>query len=198
MWGTSYGSVRIGTKPVDLWGFTGMVGDKSTSSETVTTVHDDRNYSSSTTYNYVSYSIRNASGDSADVNAESRHASAHEGDVVSAFWCEVRGKAVGTLAYYNHNRDKLGIVAQIRNDVAGPMGYNWLIVFALFLALFGVMNIVTGDGTSWYIYLAICAGSFYWIIKRRKKLLSLLDSAVEKSRSEAATIKALSAVVLKS
>jgi LPXTG-motif cell wall-anchored protein len=186
MWGTSYGSVRLGLKKVDLRGFTGRVSGVSSSSETVTTVGDDRNYSTSATYRYVSYKLTNAAGETADINnAENRHAAAKEGEVVSAYWCDVGDKTIDTLAYYNHSRKVLGIVAQARNDIAGPAGNNWMIVIALFLALFGVMNVVTGDGGSWYVYLGICVGIFVWIIRRRKKLLKLLDAAVNQSEGAA-------------
>lgn len=190
----SFGSTRLGRKTIELKGFTGRVSDKGTWSETYRTVDQDGRFVKSETYHSISYKLTDDEGSHASVSADEAEAGADDGDVVTAFWCDVNGEIHdANLAYYNHDRGKLGIVARTRNDVAGPPGHSYLLIVALVFALIGVMDIVDGDGEDWYIDFAVCIGLFYWILARRRKLLKLVDAAVARVKVERPGIRAVPA-----
>jgi hypothetical protein len=70
-------------------------------------------------------------------------------------------------------------VARERNDLAGPLPYNWIIIVCVIFVVAGVGRLLVGaGGTGSVLMLIIGIGAFYWIMQRRKKLVSFVESAV--------------------
>jgi hypothetical protein len=180
----SYGSAQVGSKTVELRGFTGKVSGVSKSSYTQTTVDHQNRTSSTSTTTYTEFRLTAADGSIQQLEVQSKYARVNDGDVATAFWGVVKGKDRNNyLAVYNHQLGELGVIASERNLLAGPAGHAFLVIIAVFAGVFGVMGLFSGSIVGGIIGVGI-AGGVYWIIKqRRKALLELVDQGVSKVTS---------------
>lgn len=180
----SYGSAKIGSKTVELRGFTGTVSGVSKSSYTQTTVNHQNRTSSTSTTNYTEFRLNAPDGSLQQLEVESKYARVNDGDVATAFWGAVGGKDRNNyLAVYNHKLGELGIIPSERNLLAGPPGHAFLVIVAVFAGVFGVMGLLSGSGLGGLIGVGIAGGVYWWIKQRRKALLDLVDSGVSQVKS---------------
>lgn len=180
----SYGNAKVGSKDVELRGFTGTVSGVSKSSYTQTTVNHQNRTSSTSTTNYTEFRLNASDGSLQQLEVESKYARVNDGDIATAFWGNIGGKDRNYyLAVYNHKLGELGVIPSERNRLAGPMGHAFLIIVAVFAGVFGVMGVLSGSIVGGLIGVGI-AGGVWWIIKqRRDALLALVDAAVAQIKS---------------
>lgn len=174
----TFGSFKIGMKTIELRGFTGKVEDRAASTHTETTVDYDNRTTRTSTSHWVEFVLRDEDNATESMSAQQKDASVANGDTVTAFYGVVGGKNQSWLAFYNHKNGALGYAAKARNDLAGPFGYNMLIILAVIMGVFGVMNLFMGPGFPTFVMLALCVGISVWIYQRRKALKAQVDAAV--------------------
>jgi len=181
----NFDSARIGMKTVDMKGHTGTVTDIQRSSHTQTTVDYDRRTTTQSTTHYIDFTLALEDGRTMNISTQAKYAPVNKGDVVTGFWGEVRGKERPSyLAFYNHTTGALGINAEERNFLAGPVGHAYLMIVCVFLGMFGVMGLFRGGpDIGSIISTLICAAFFYHVFARRKKLLGLVHGGIERLKA---------------
>ena len=181
----NFDSAKIGMKTVDMKGHTGTVTEARRSSHTQTTVDHNRRTTSQRTTHNISFTLALDDGRTMNICVEAKEAPVNKGDVVTGFWGEVKGKERDSyLAFYNHTTGALGVVADERNFLAGPVGHAYLMIVGVFLGVFGVMGLFRGGpDTGSVIATLLCAAMAYSIYERRKKLLGLVHGGIERMKS---------------
>lgn len=176
----SYGETKIGMKTVEIRGFTGKVSGVSKSSYTHTSVDHNARTSSTSTTNYTEFRLTGDDGSLLQPEVESQYARVVDGDMATAFWGAVGGKDRNYyLAVYNHKLGELGVIPSERNRLAGPMGVNLMIIIAVFAGVFGAFALFGGSFVG-LIVVALVAGFFFWLKRRRGAVTDAVNAAVAK------------------
>ena len=182
----SVGSVRIGSKNIEIQAFTGEVMDTAHTTY-VETVRNQNGVSSTSTSHYNKFMLANGNGQHA-IEVSERVISIARGQRVTGFWGVVRGKESDWLALFNHTTGKLAWFTPTRNKLAGPPMNQFLIIVAVFAGVFSVMSLFGAFGSpgpATFIWLAISALIFWRVQKRRKALMHAVNTALTAVRMEA-------------
>jgi hypothetical protein len=178
----SVGSVRIGTKNIDIQAFTGEVMDTAHTTYVNTTTNQN-GYSNTTTSHYNKFVLANGNGQHA-IEVSERVISISRGQKVTGFWGVVRGKDSDWLALFNHDTGKWAWFRPTRDKLAGPPLNQLLIIIAVFAGVFGVFSLF-GSPVGAIPLLAI-SGLILWRVQtRRKSLMGAVTSALTTVRMEA-------------
>ena len=178
----SVGSVRIGTKSIDIQAFTGEVMDTAHSTYVNTTTNQN-GYSNTTTSHYNKFVLANGNGQHA-IEVSERVISISRGQKVTGFWGVVRGKDSDWLALFNHDTGKWAWFRPTRDKLAGPPLNQLLIIVAVFAGVFGVFALF-GSPVAAIPFLGISGLIFWRVQKRRKALMGAVTSALTTVRMEA-------------
>lgn len=178
----SVGSVRIGTKNIDIQAFTGEVMDTAPTTYVNTTTNQN-GYSSTSTSHYNKFVLANGSNQHA-IEVSERVISISRGQKVTGFWGVVRGKDSDWLALFNHDTGKWAWFRPTRDKLAGPPLNQLLIIIAVFAGVFGVFS-VFGSPVAAIPFLAISGVIFWRVQKRRKALMGAVTTALTTVRMEA-------------
>ena len=176
------GSVRIGSKNIDIQAFTGDVMDTAHTTYVNTTTNQGGVTSTSTSH-YNKFLLSNGSGQHA-IEVSERVISISRGQKVTGFWGVVRGKDSDWLALFNHDTGKWAWFTPTRNKLAGPPMNQLLIVVAVFAGVFGVMALLGASPAA--IVLLPLSGLIFWRVQRRRKaLMSAVTTALTAAQMEA-------------
>jgi hypothetical protein len=179
---TSVGSVRIGSKNIELRAFSGEVMDTAHTTYVNTTTNQSGVTSSSTSH-YNTFLLSNGSGQHS-IEVSERVISISRGQKVTGFWGVVRGKESNWLALFNHDTGKWAWFTPTRNKLAGPPMNQLLIVVAVFAGVFGVMALFGASPAA--LALLPLSGLIFWRVQRRRKaLMSAVTTALTTVRMEA-------------
>jgi hypothetical protein len=178
----SVGSVRIGTRNIDIQAFTGEVMDTAHTTYVNTTTNQN-GYSNTTTSHYNKFVLANGNGQHA-IEVSERVISISRGQKVTGFWGVVRGKDSDWLALFNHDTGKWAWFRPTRDTLAGPPLNQLLIIIAVFAGVFGVFSLF-GSPVAAIPLLAIAGVIFWRVQKRRKALMGAVTTALTTVRMEA-------------
>lgn len=169
-------TVTIGSRMIDLYAFTGEVVDQASSSSTHTTVHSNNQVTSRTDH-YAQLFVRAPDGEERDLEVANMKIGVRRDHTVSLLWGIKKGRETGKyLAVYNHDTKSIHHIRKENNDVAGPPGYNMIIIVAAFVGAFGLFGTLGGDMSA-AMFLLLSAGAVYWIYNRQRKLMAAVDAA---------------------
>lgn len=173
----SIGTIKAGSKTIDLYAFSGEVVDQQKSSHTQVTTHNNNQQQVSTSY-YNKIFLRAADGSERSIEIEDKGFSARTGNRASILWGIPPRKEEGPyLAVINHDTGAMHTIRKPINDLAGPPFYNMiLIVAALFIAV-GVVDLFSGNIFSAIMMCGIGGGIIYWIFSRQKALIEKVKAA---------------------
>lgn len=172
---SAIGSVQIGSRTVNLYKFTSEVMDSQRSSETQVTSYNNGQVSS-TTHHYNEVFLRAPNGEEISLEIGSSRVSVRQGNTVTVAWGILGNRERGPYTtVYNHNTKSIGHMAKPINDLAGPPGYNMLIILFVIIGVVSVFNLVSLMGL---LGVGATAGFFYWLLQRRKKLRTAIESAI--------------------
>ena len=158
----SVGSVRIGTKHIDIQAFTGEVMDTSRDNKFV---------------------LANGRGQHA-IEVSERVMSISRGQKVTGFWGVVRGRDSDWLALFNHDTGKWAWFRPTRDKLAGPPLNQLLIIIAVFAGVFGVFSLF-GSPVAAISFLAMSGAIVWRVQQRRKTLMGAVTTALTTVRMEA-------------
>jgi hypothetical protein len=178
----SVGSVRIGTRNIDIQAFTGEVMDTAHTTYVNTTTNQNGS-SNTTTSHYNKFVLANGHGQHA-IEVSERVISISRGQKVTGFWGVVRGKDSDWLALFNHDTGKWAWFRPTRDTLAGPPLNQLLIIIAVFAGAFGVFSLF-GSPVAAIPLLAIAGVIFWRVQKRRKALMGAVTTALTTVRMEA-------------
>ena len=178
----SVGSVRIGTKNIDIQAFTGEVMDTAHTTYVNTTTNQN-GYSNTTTSHYNKFVLANGNGQHA-IEVSERVISVSRGQKVTGFWGVVRGKDSDWLALFNHDTGKWAWFRPTRDKLAGPALNQLLIIIAVFAGVFGVFSLF-GSPVAAIPFLAMSGVIFWRVQTRRKALMGAVTTALTTVRMEA-------------
>lgn len=170
------GSVSIGGKQIDIHAFTGEVGDVSRRSETETT-YERGETTKSHTWNYIKFLVQAPDGTTQQAEVDTRQATVAKGEQVTLFWGIVGKKQSDYLAVYNHSSDKLGVVWNTRNDLAGPAILRSQIVLTVLVLVFLVAFIGT-SGLGSFVVLGLVVALWFYVHRRRQTLIKAVEAAI--------------------
>jgi hypothetical protein len=179
---TAVGSVRIGSKSIDIQAFTGEVTDTAHSTYVNTTTNQN-GHSTTSTSHYNKFLLSNGAGQHA-IEVSERVISISRGQKVTGFWGVVRGKDSDWLALFNHDTGKWAWFRPTRDKLAGPPMNQLLIIVAVFAGVFGVGALFSGSPASVFL-IAISALIFWRVQRRRKALMHAVTTALTTVRMEA-------------
>ena len=170
-------TVQIGSRTIDLYAHTGEVMDQSTSYHTESTVHSNNQVTTSTT-SYSQLFVRSKEGEEKSLNVPDMKIGVRKGNTVSIlFGIKQGGKDWGPyIAVYNHDTKSIHHIRKGNNDLAGPPGYNMMLIAAVIVGVIGGALVLSGDMSALF-FAAIGAGAVYWIYSRQKKLMAAVDQA---------------------
>lgn len=178
----SVGNVRIGSKNIDIQAFTGEVMDTAHTTY-VQTVQNQNGFSNTSTSHYNKFLLANGSAQHS-IEVSERVIGISRGQRVTGFWGIVRGKESNWLALFNHDTGKWAWFTPTRNKLAGPPMNQLLIIVAVFAGVFGVMALFGASPAA--IVLLPLSGLIFWRVQRRRKaLMSAVNSALTTVRMEA-------------
>ena len=178
----SVGSVRIGSKNIDIQAFTGEVKDTAHTTY-VETVRNQNGLSSTSTSHYNKFLLANGASQHS-IEVSERVISISRGQKVTGFWGVVRGKESNWLALFNHDTGKWAWFTPTRNKLAGPPMNQLLIVVAVFAGVFGVMALFGASPAA--IVLLPLSGLIFWRVQRRRKaLMHAVTTALTAAQVEA-------------
>ena len=180
----SVGSVRIGTKNIDIQAFTGEVMDTAHTTY-VETVRNQNGISNTSTSHYNKFLLANDHGGQHSIEVSERVISISRGQKVTGFWGVVRGKDSDWLALFNHDTGKWAWFTPTRNKLAGPPMNQVLCIAAVFAGLFGAMGLFGGSPGPAFVALAISALILWRVQRRRKVLMHAVSGALTTVRMEA-------------
>jgi hypothetical protein len=173
---TKISTTLIGSRSIDLHAFTGEVVDQSTSHHTEATVHANNQVTTSTT-SYSQLFIRDKNGEEREINVPNMKIGVRRGTTASLIWGIKTGKDWGPyIAVYNHDTKSIHHIRKGNNDLAGPPGYNMMLIAAVIVGVIGGYGVLTGDFSS-IVFLGAGCGAIYWIYMRQKKLMAAVDQA---------------------
>jgi hypothetical protein len=178
----SVGSVRIGTRNIDIRAFTGEVRDTAHTTYVNTTTNQN-GYGNTTTSHYNKFVLANGTGRHA-IEVSERVIGISRGQKVTGFWGVVRGKDSDWLALFNHDTGKWAWFRPTRDKLAGPPLNQLLIIVAVFTGVFGVFSLF-GSPVAALPLLAISGLIFWRVQKRRKALMGAVTTALTTVRMEA-------------
>lgn len=171
-------TVNIGSRLIDLHAFTGAVVDQTQASETRTTVHSNNQVTSRTDH-YSHIFVRAPNGEERDLEVANMQIGVRREHTVTLLWGIKKGKERGPyVAVYNHDTKGIHHIRKANNDLAGPFGYNLLLVVAVFVAVFGLFGVLGGNVAA-AIPLLLGGGSIYWVYGRQKKLMAEVAAAAK-------------------
>lgn len=182
----SVGNVRIGAKNIDIQAFTGEVMDTAHTTYVNTTTNQN-GQSNTTTSHYNKFLLSNGSGQHA-IEVSERVIRISRGQKVTGFWGIVRGKDSDWLALFNHDTGKWAWFTPTRNKLAGPPMNQFLMIVAVFASVFSVFSLLgafgsPGPGT--FIWLVLSVFIFWFVQRRRKALMTAVNTALTTVRMEA-------------
>jgi hypothetical protein len=156
--------------------FTGEVVDQSTSSETHTTVHSNNQVTSRTDH-YTHLFVRAPSGEECDLEVANLRMGVRRQHTVTLLWGIRKGKEQGPyVAVNNHDTKSIHHIRKGNNDLAGPPGYNLLLVVAVMVGVFGLFGVLGGSmGAA--VPLLLGVGAVYWVYSRQRKLMAAVEAA---------------------
>ncbi len=171
----AFETVTAGRKAIELYAFSGEVVEQQKSS--YTEVSRDHNQPTSTSY-FNKIFVRAADGSERSIEIEDSGFSARSGSKASIIWGIKKGKEEGPyVSVVNHDTGSIHLIRKSVNDLAGPPGYNMLlIVAALFIAL-GFFDLFNGHLGSALAMAGIGVGGIYWIYRGQKALLANIKDA---------------------
>jgi hypothetical protein len=178
----SVGSVRIGTKNIDIQAFTGEVMNTAHTT-CVNTATNQNGYSNTTTSRYNKFVLANGNGRHA-IEVSEHAIGISRGHKVTGFWGVVRGKDSDWLALFNHDTGKWAWFRPTRDKLAGPPLNQLLIVIAVVAGVFGAFSLF-GSPVGAIPFLGISGLIFWRVQTRRKALMGAVTSAVTTVRMEA-------------
>ncbi len=171
------GAINIGTRQVHIHRFTGIVMDSQRSSETSITGHTNGQIRSHT-FHYNEIFLRSADGEERAVEVGSAKVAVRVGNTATVAWGIVGSASTGSYTTVrNHETGLVGHVAKGINDVAGPPGYNMMIIVFVFVGVFSVMGVFSGKMSS-IIMTGATGYFFYWLTQRRRVLRAAMVDAV--------------------
>lgn len=170
------GSVIIGSKKIDIHSFTGNVTSSSLSSDTETT-YEDGQMTQHRKWTYNKFVVEAPDGSTQGTEVDTRQASVTQGELVTLFWGVVGTQESSYLAVYQHASDKLGVVWETRNVLAGPKWLYNQAVLTTIAILFLIFFIGTSGGASVVVFLMLLA-LWYWMFRRRQKLVKAVQASI--------------------
>lgn len=159
-------TLKIGLRTLTFYYFNGIVENRHDSSHTTTTYEQGTNrVVSSHTDHRSDLIIRNAAGDTQQVNAAAAHVSIREGSRVTLIMAATKEKGTQHfVSVYDHDSRQTGYFAKGVNDVAGPPLYNMGIIAAATAGVVGVIYFSAGK----ILPMGLAAAFFYELFRRRK------------------------------
>jgi hypothetical protein len=176
------GVVSIGGRRITLDALTGEVVDPPRSAHVQKSAECERD-TWTWIWHYNTFHVRTPGGKDWPVEIEERVAAVSKGQRVTLVRGIVGKKESNWLAVFNHTTDRLGYVAQTRNDLAGPLFYNLLMIVAVFVGVFALFSLAGAFGESSIIALfgLIASGAYFvWVFHRRRKLSEAVEDAVKR------------------
>lgn len=182
-------SVSIGARTVQLYTFTGEVTHSAVSSETERTVDQHNRHVSSRTWHHNQLMVQAADGEVREIDVGSAKVAVAPGQVVTLCWGIVNGREKGDyVAVHNHATRQTGWFAKGVNDVAGPPGYNMLLIVLVFVVVFNFLGVFRFEPTAIF-WVAIGLGAFWWLLQRRKKLRAAVEQSLGMVDAQAAAMR---------
>lgn len=178
-------SVQIGSKSIDIHGFSGEVMESQKWTTTQISggggggySHNGTGFSSSapvtsrtTTHDQIF--VRAATGEERAMALADVHLAARKGQWLTLLLAISAGRNEGPcVALFNHNTGALDWVTPAVNDTCGPRFYNGLIALAVVSAIFGLFGAFSGGFFSFLIgagWVGLSVGVIRWILNRRKQ-----------------------------
>ena len=178
----SVGSVRIGSKNIEIRAFTGEVMDTAHTTY-VNTSTNQNGVTSTSTSHWNKFLLASGTGQH-EIEVSERVISISRGQKVTGFWGVVRGKESNWLALFNHDTGKWAWFRPTRDKLAGPPLNQLLVIIAVFAGVFGVFALFGSPGPG--IVLVAVSGLIFWRVQRRRKaLMNAVTIALTTVRMEA-------------
>ncbi|MBK6496345.1 MAG: hypothetical protein IPO52_05980 [Gemmatimonadetes bacterium] len=170
-------SLRIGSRQISLYRFTGEVLDSQRSSHTTVTSHQNGQVSAQTEH-YNQVFLRASDGEERSVEVASAGVAVRVGNIVTVGWGLVGSNATGSYAtVWNHDTNQVGHIAKAINDTAGPPLYNMMIIVFVFIGVFNAMGVFAFNLRAIF-WVGLTFFFFWWLTQRRRTLRAALEAVV--------------------
>lgn len=176
---SSFATVAVGSRILDLHAFTGHVVDQQRTSVTEVT-HNPNSAIGSTVHRsqWNKVYLQAADGSERWLEFEDKGFSARPGQLASIIWGIRKGREKGDyLAVVNHENGSFQTLRKAINDNAGPPFYNMLIIVLVIVGCVGLMDVFGGHLGSALFFFAVSGGGIGWIWRRQKSLLAQVKAA---------------------
>lgn len=176
-------NLKVGMRTLTFFYFNGVVENRHDSSHTTRTYEQGSNHLVSSHTEFRSdLVIRNAAGDVQQLNATAAKLSIREGARVTLVMAARSDNGPQQfLAIQDQQTGQTGYFAKGVNDMAGPPLYNMGIIVALVVGTVALLNLNFGN----FVLLALSAGFFYELYRRRKIVRAHVVRVIEQNRDKA-------------